>query len=79
MKNVFFYLLLFPLFTLAQKQIATKAENISPLLIGAEIPNAKIQKTDSTFVNCTRPHLKKENRFSGVSRRLVSVLQPTFA
>ncbi|WP_428224940.1 peroxiredoxin-like family protein [Flavobacterium sp.] len=51
MKNVFFYLLLFPLFTLAQKQIATKAENISPLLIGAEIPNAKIQKTDSTFVN----------------------------
>lgn len=51
MKNVFLYLFLFPLIAFAQKNIASKAEEISPLLIGAEVPNAKIQKTDSTFVN----------------------------
>ncbi|MFK7000843.1 redoxin domain-containing protein [Flavobacterium oreochromis] len=51
MKNVFFYLLLFPLTLLGQKNIATSATEISPILIGETLPNAKIQKTDSSFVS----------------------------
>lgn len=51
MKNVFLYLLLLPILAMAQKKVANSAEEISPLLIGAELPKVSIQKTDSTLVS----------------------------
>ncbi len=51
MKNVFLFLLLIPILTIAQKKVANSAEEISPLLIGAELPKATVQKTDSTLVS----------------------------
>lgn len=51
MKNVFLYLFLLPILALAQKKVANSAEEISPLLIGAELPKATVQKTDSTLVS----------------------------
>lgn len=51
MKNVFLYLLLLPILATAQKKVANSAEEISPLLIGAELPKVTIQKTDSTLVS----------------------------
>lgn len=51
MKNVFLYLLLFPILAMAQKKVANSAEEISPLLIGAELPKVTVQKTDSTLVS----------------------------
>ncbi|MFK7049080.1 Putative peroxiredoxin bcp [Flavobacterium columnare] len=51
MKNVFFYLLFFPLTLLGQKHIASSTSGINPILIGETIPNAQIQKIDSSFVS----------------------------
>lgn len=61
MKNVFFYLLLFPVFLTAQKNVANSATEISPLLIGAELPKVTIQKTDSTFVSTYELTNKKKS------------------
>ncbi len=51
MKNVFLFVLLFPMLLMAQKKVANSAEEISPLLIGAELPKVTIQKIDSTLVS----------------------------
>lgn len=61
MKNVFFYLVLFPVFLTAQKNVANAATEISPLLIGAEFPKVTIQKTDSTFVSTHEVTSKKKS------------------
>lgn len=50
MKNVFLFLVLFPVFLTAQKNVALSANEISPLLIGSELPKVTIQKTDNTVV-----------------------------
>ncbi|SHJ15871.1 peroxiredoxin-like family protein [Flavobacterium terrae] len=60
MKNVFLYLLLFPILAMAQKKVANSAEEISPLLIGAELPKATVQKTDSTLVSVRALTSKKK-------------------